>query len=186
MTKSPQQLQELYAGIVAPRSYQGSVGVDRTINKYARISAQYMTNRGAHLTRTLNINTPVNGVIPYGNSRLAARLTESNGFSRTNQFIMSPNMNYKKIFLFGFYVLLARQGRQRRRAGRRLQSESGVGPVHVMPMCGNRAVIGTNIPLPWQIQHQPVPDHEQRDALQHHDRHRFEWRRRGGGAAIAG
>ena len=31
-----------------------------------------MTNRGVHLSRTLNINTPLDGVYPFGNSDLAA------------------------------------------------------------------------------------------------------------------
>ncbi|HTB13456.1 MAG TPA: hypothetical protein VK752_17865 [Bryobacteraceae bacterium] len=77
--------------------------MDRTINKYARISARYLTNRGVHLTRTLNINTSVDGVYPYSDSTLR-ELSESNGFSRTNQFIVSPTVNYKKFFLFGFYA----------------------------------------------------------------------------------
>ncbi len=153
LTKSPQQLQELYAEIVAPRSYQGSIGVDRQINKYARISAQYMTNRGAHLTRSLNINAPINGTYPFGDSTLR-QLTEANGLSRTNQFVMSPSVNYKKFFLFGFYSYAH---------GRSDNEGAPADPYNLKAEWGpstfadvrHRAVIGTNIPLPWQISISP-------------------------------
>jgi hypothetical protein len=153
LNKSPQQLQELYAGIVAPRSYQGSVSVDRTINKYARISAQYLTNRGAHLTRSLNINTPINGVYPYGNSGLI-QLTESNGFSRTNQFIMSPNVNYKKMFLFGFYSYSHGKDDNEGAPANPYNLKAEWGPSTFADV-RHRAVIGTNIPLLWQISISP-------------------------------
>lgn len=153
LTKSPQQLQELYAGIVAPRSYQGSIGVDRTINKYARISAQYMTNRGVHLTRTLNINTPIDGIYPYGDPTLR-ELTESNGFSRTNQFIMSPSVNYKKFFLFGFYAYSHGKDDNEGAPADPYNLKAEWGPSTFADV-RNRAVIGTNIPLPWQFSISP-------------------------------
>jgi hypothetical protein len=147
LTQSPQQLQELYAGIVAPRSYQGSIGVDRQINKYARISAQYLTSRGAHLTRTLNINTPINGVFPYGNPTLL-ELAESNGFSRTNQFILSPNVSYKKLFLFGFYSYSVGKDDNEGAPANPYNLKEEWGP-STFANVHNRGVIGTNIPLPY-------------------------------------
>ncbi len=153
LTKSPQQLQELYAGIVAPRSYQGSISVDRTINKYARISAQYLTNRGAHLTRALNINAPVNGLYPFGDSTLR-ELTEANGLSRTNQFIMSPNVNYKKFFLFGFYSYAHGKDDNEGAPANPYNLRAEWGPSTFADV-RHRAVIGTNIPLPYQISISP-------------------------------
>jgi hypothetical protein len=153
LTKSPQQLQELYAGIVAPRSYQGSIAVDRTINKYARITAQYMTNRGVHLTRTLNINTPLDGVFPFGDSTLR-ELTESNGFSRTNQLILSPNVSYKKFFLFGFYALSYGMDDNEGAPANPYNLRAEWGPSTYADV-RNRAVIGTSLPLPWQISISP-------------------------------
>jgi hypothetical protein len=153
LTKSPQQLQELYAGIVAPRSYQGSIAVDRTINKYARITAQYMTNRGVHLTRTLNINTPIDGVYPYGNSTLL-ELTESNGFSRTNQLIFSPNISYKKLFLFGFYALSYGMDDNEGAPANPYNLRAEWGP-STYGNVRNRVVIGTSLPLPWQLSISP-------------------------------
>lgn len=153
LTKSPQQLQELYAGIVAPRSYQGSISVDRTINKYARISAQYMTNRGAHLTRSLNINAPIGGIYPFGDSTLR-ELTEANGLSRTNQFIVSPNVNYKKFFLFGFYSFAHGSDDNEGAPANPYNLRAEWGPSTFADV-RHRAVIGTNIPLPYQISISP-------------------------------
>ncbi len=153
LTSSPQQLQLLYAGIVAPRSYQANVSVDRTINKYARISAQYMTNRGVHLTRSLNINAPVNGVYPYGDASLR-QLTEAVGFSKTNQFIVSPNVNYKKFFLFGFYSYAHGKDDNEGAPANVYNLKAEWGPSSFADV-RHRAVIGTNIPMPWQISLSP-------------------------------
>jgi hypothetical protein len=153
LNKSPQQLQELYAGIVAPRSYQGSIGVDRTINKYARVTAQYQINRGAHLTRALNINAPINGIYPFGDPTLR-ELTEANGLSRTNQLILSPNVNYKKFFLFGFYSYAHGKSDNEGSPADPYNLHAEWGPSSFADV-RHRAVVGTNIPLPWQISLSP-------------------------------
>jgi hypothetical protein len=102
--KQPQSLQLLYSGIDAPRTYQANIGIDRQINKYIKISTNYITSRGVHLLRSRDINAPLNGVYPFSDTE-PRFLTESDGFSRTNQLFISPNVNYKKLFLFGFYSL---------------------------------------------------------------------------------
>jgi len=153
LARSPQQLQILYEGIVAPRSYQASIGVDRTINKYVRVSAQYVANRGVHLTRTVNINTPINGVYPYGDSTLLD-LNESNGFSRQNQLFVSPNVNYKKFFLFGFYAYSHGNDDNEGTPNNPYNLRAEWGPSTFADV-RHRAVIGTNIPLPWQISLSP-------------------------------
>src|SRR5580698_5135979 len=153
LTQSPQQLQLLYAGIVAPRIYQGSIAVDRTINKYSRITAQYMANRGVHLSRSLNINTPIDGVYPYVNPTLL-ELSESNGFSRQDQLIISPNVNYKKFFLFGFYAYSHGKDDNEGAPANPYNLRQEWGPSTFADV-RNRAVIGTNIPLPYQISISP-------------------------------
>ena len=102
--RQAQQLQLVDSHFVAPRTYQASIGVDRQINKYARVSVTYLNSRGVHLLRQRNINTPINGVYPDGDNELRI-LNESTGFSRSNQVIVSPSLNYKKMFVFGFYAL---------------------------------------------------------------------------------
>ena len=103
-SQQPQQLQLISHGIQAPRTYQGSVGIERQINKSARISVNYITSRGVHLLRSRDINAPINGVYPFGDPEPRFQ-TESTGFSRTQQLFVNPNINYKKLTLFGFYAL---------------------------------------------------------------------------------
>jgi Carboxypeptidase regulatory-like domain len=153
LSKSPQQIQELYAGIVAPRSYQASLSVDRTINKYVRVSGQYLTNRGVHLTRSVNINTPINGVYPFGNPSLL-QLTEASGFSRTNQLILSPNVNYKKFFLFGFYSYSHGKDDNEGVPNNPYNLKAEWGPSTFADV-RHRGVIGTNIPLPYGVSLSP-------------------------------
>jgi hypothetical protein len=103
-SQQPQSLQYLASNAVAPRTYQANVGIDRQLNKYVKVSANYITSRGVHLLDTRDINAPINGIYPYGNNE-PRFLTETAGFSRTNQLFVSPNISYKKLFLFGFYSL---------------------------------------------------------------------------------
>ncbi len=100
----PQRLYGINTAYAAPRTYQASVSLERQISRSFRMSAQYINSRGAHLSRTVNVNAPVNGVYPYGDQQLRLD-TQSTGFSRTNQLIVAPNVNFKKVFLFGFYAL---------------------------------------------------------------------------------
>jgi hypothetical protein len=151
-SQQPQQLQILYSKIRAPRNYQLSAGIDRQVNKYFRFSTQYVENRGVHQQRLRNINTPIAGVFPFGDRQLR-ELTESTGFSRIHQFIFSPSVNYKKMFLFGFYGLSYGK------------DDNGVpaDPYNVRAEYGpssfgdvrHRAVIGTNLPLPRNISISP-------------------------------
>jgi hypothetical protein len=150
--QQPQQLQILYSKIRAPRNYQLSAGVDRQVNKYFRFSTQYVENRGVHQQRLRNINAPIAGVFPFGDLQLR-ELTESTGFSRIHQLIFSPSVNYKKMFLFGFYGLsYGRDDNGIPADPYNLRAEYGpssFGDVR------HRAVIGTNLPLPWNINISP-------------------------------
>ena len=103
-SKQPQQLSLLDSRLRSPRTYQLSAGVDRQINSALRLSVNYQDGRGVYLQRTRNINAPINGAYPYGDA-LLRNYTEDSGFSRTHQLMISPMVNYKKIFLFGFYAL---------------------------------------------------------------------------------
>jgi hypothetical protein len=100
----PQQVQILDSAMQAPQSWQGSVGADRQMNKAVRLSVNYSINRGVHIQRTRDINAPLNGVFPFGDSRIRL-LTEPTAFSRTQQITVTPTVNYKTLFLAGFYTL---------------------------------------------------------------------------------
>jgi hypothetical protein len=147
--RQAQQLQLVDSHFVAPRTYQATVGVDRQINKYARVSLTYLNSRGAHLLRQRNINTPINGVYPDGDNELRI-LSESTGFSRSNQLIVSPSMNYKGMFVFGFYALSY---------GSDDNEGEPANPYNIRPEWGpstfgdvrQRFLIGTSLPLPLRF-----------------------------------
>lgn len=149
----PQRLQLLDARLQAPRDYQASLGVERQINRYARFSVQYMTSRGVHLQRSRNINTPIDGVYPFGDRQLRL-LTETTGLSRSHQLFISPNINYKKFFLFGFYAL---------GYGRTDSEGYPADPYNLRAEWGpssfadvrHRLLLGTSLPLVWKFSISP-------------------------------
>ena len=100
----PQEIQLIDAHLQSPQIWQSSVGADRQINRFLRISANYTESRGIHLQLSRDINAPINGVFPFGDEQIRL-LTESTGFSRTHQLSITPSVNYKKIFLGGYYTL---------------------------------------------------------------------------------
>lgn len=152
-SRQPQSLQVLYSGIKAPRNYQANIGVDRQINKYARISVNYITSRGVHLLRSVDINAPVNGIYPYSDKQ-PRFLSESVGFSRTNQLFISPNVNYKKLFLFGFYALSYGRDDNEGQPANPYDLRAEWGPSTFADV-RHRGVIGTNIPLWWKLSISP-------------------------------
>ncbi len=100
----PQQVQIVDSNIEASRNYQSSIGVDQQISKSVRMSVNYVESRSTHLQRTRDINAPVNGAFPFNDSQIRL-LTEGTGFSRNHQLNISPSINYKKMFLAGYYTL---------------------------------------------------------------------------------
>jgi hypothetical protein len=103
-SRQPQLLQPVFAGIRAPRTYQSNLGIERELNKYAKLSVNWIETRGAHLRDSRNINTPIEGGYPFGDPSIRL-LTESAGLSRARQVIVNVNVNYKKLALFGYYAL---------------------------------------------------------------------------------
>ena len=149
----PQQIQSLYAGIKAPRNYQGSVGVDRQINSHFRINATYMESRGVHLERSVNINTPIDGVYPYGDPDIRL-LTESVGFSRTHMLFVSPNLNVGKIFLFGFYSLSYGMDDSEGAPANPYDLRAEWGPSSYADI-RHRLLLGSSLPLPLKFSISP-------------------------------
>ncbi len=147
--KQAQRLQPLYSGVRAPRQWQANVGVDRQVNKYLRVSGNYVTSRGIHLLNTRNINTPINGVYPFRDN-VIRNLTESAGLSRTHQFMFSPNLNYKKLFLFGFYSLSYGKSNAEGQPADPYNLRAEWGPSSFADV-RHRAIVGTNVPLPWKV-----------------------------------
>ena len=144
-----QQLQSVFGGMLAGRSYQANFGVDRQINQYARVSVNYVTNRGVHLLRSRNINAPLNGVYPYGDQAIRL-LTEDDGFSRSNMLMVMPNVNYKKLFLFGFYVVSYGKDDNEGQPANPYNLRAEWGPSSFADV-RQRFVTGTGLPLPFKF-----------------------------------
>ncbi len=145
----PQQLRLLDASTVAPRTYQASVGVDHQVNRSFRIGVQYVNMRGVHLERSVNINAPAGGVYPFGDQQIRL-LTETTGFSRAQMIIVSPNLNYKKIFLFGFYASSWGKDDNEGMPANPYNLRAEWGPSSFADV-RQRVVVGTNLPLPWRL-----------------------------------
>jgi hypothetical protein len=149
----PQQYKPLYLGIEAPRTYQVSIGLERQINKYVRLSGQYVESRGVHLSNSRNINVPVNGIYPFGDAALRI-LSESSGLSRTHQLFFSPNVNYKKMFLFGFYSYSHGKDNNEGSPADPNNLKAEWGPSSFADV-RHRFVLGTSVPLPLKVSVSP-------------------------------
>ena len=150
-TLAPQTLQLLAPDFKAPRTYQANIGVDRQINSHVRLSANYINSRGVHLLRQTDANAPLPGTntYPYGDDTVRI-LTESVGFSRTSQLFINPTVNYKKLFLFGFYALSYGKDDNEGMPADPYNLRAEWGPSSFGDV-RHRAVLGTGIPLPWKI-----------------------------------
>ena len=151
----PQTLQLLARDLKAPRTYQANIGVDRQINRYFRLSANYIASRGVHLLRQTDANAPYPGtdIYPYTDNTVRL-LTESVGFSRTSQFFINPTVNYKRLFMFGFYALSYGKDDNEGLPADPYNLRAEWGPSSFGDV-RHRAVLGTGIPLPWKISATP-------------------------------
>jgi hypothetical protein len=149
----PQQISLLDPAARAPRNYQATASLERQLNKYAKLSASYIESRGVHLSRQLNANTPLDGIYPYSDGQVRL-LTETTGFSRTHQLIVSPNINYKKVFLFGFYSLSYGQSDAEGMPANPYNLKSEWGPSSFADV-RHRFLMGTNIPMPFRFSISP-------------------------------
>jgi hypothetical protein len=151
--QQPQSLFFVDSSIRAPQNYQANIGVDRQINQYARLSLNYIASRGVHLERQRNINALVNGQYPYGQSEVRT-LAESTGFSRGHQLMVSPNINYKGLFLFGFYSLSYGRSDAEGQPADPYNLRAEWGPSSFADV-RHRFLVGTNIPLPLKVSISP-------------------------------
>ena len=149
----PQQIQLVAGDIRAPRNYQTSIGVDRQINRYARVSVTYINSRGVHLENSRNINAPIDGIYPFGSPGVR-EYTESAGLSRVNQVIVNPNVNYKKLFLFGFYALSYGKDNNEGQPANPYNLQAEWGPSTFADV-RHRMVVGTSLPLLFKFSLSP-------------------------------
>jgi len=102
--EQPQELQPVAAGFAAPRLYQSSVGIERQLNARSHVSLTEIESRGVHLANQRNINTPIDGIFPFGDPAVRL-LAESSGVSRQHQLVANTSTQWRRLFLFGFYAL---------------------------------------------------------------------------------
>ena len=102
--QQPQELQPVAAGLVAPRLYQASAGIERQFHRKSRVTLTGIESRGVHLPNSRNIDTPVDGVYPFGDQSMRL-LTESSGLSWQRQLVANGTVQWRGVYLFGFYAL---------------------------------------------------------------------------------
>ena len=147
--QQPQTIDLLSKNFRTPETFQANIGLERQINSHARISVNYIGTRGVHLTNTRDINAPIDGMYPYGDPQIRM-LTESAGVMRMNQLLISPNINYKGLFLFGFYNLSYGRDDNEGQPANPYNLRAEWGPSTFADI-RHRGVVGTNIPLLWKV-----------------------------------
>ena len=148
-SRQPQQLRPVFAGIRAPRMVQASVGMERQLSKYAKLSVNWIHTRGTHLLDLRNINTPIAGSYPFGD-RSIRLLTESSGVSRVNQVVVSSNVNYKKVVLFGYYSLSYAKDNNEGLPADPYNLQAEWGPSS-WGDTRHRVALGGSVPLKWKV-----------------------------------
>ncbi len=147
--QQPQQLRPVYADIRVPRLYQSNLGIERQFSKYAKLSVNWIDTRGAHLLNSRNINTPIDGVYPFADPSIRL-ITESAGFSRVNQVVANTTVNYRKMFLFGYYALSYAKDNNEGLPADPYNLQAEWGPASWGDV-RHRAAFGANVPLKWKI-----------------------------------
>lgn len=148
-SRQPQLLQPVFVGIRAPRSYQLNVGIERELNKYAKVSVNWIDTRGAHLLDSRNVNTPISGSYPFSDPSIRL-LTESAGFSRVKQVVVNLNANYKKVVLFGYYALSYAQDDNEGLPADPYNLRAEWGPAS-WGDTRHRTALGGSVPLKWKF-----------------------------------
>jgi hypothetical protein len=110
-------------------------------------------SRGVHLPRSVNINAPIDGVYPYGDSSQRL-LTESVGFSRSHMLFISPNVSIGKMFLFGFYGLSYGKDDNEGSPANPYNLSAEWGPSSFADI-RHRLLLGSSLPLPLKFSISP-------------------------------
>ena len=104
-------------GLVAPRVYQTTVGIERQLPKNITTSLAYVVSRGVHQLMTRNINAPLpgtyifgdptSGVYPFGNANPLDQY-ESGGLFKQSQIMLNVNARVNAKFSLSGYYMWAR------------------------------------------------------------------------------
>src|SRR5215475_7602178 len=104
--QSPQTIQSLAPNMRAPELIFTSGGVDRQINKYLKVSANFNILHAIRFVRNRDINAPLpdTDIFPFGDHTVRM-MTETSGLAAQRQLNINPTFNYKKISIFPNYNL---------------------------------------------------------------------------------
>lgn len=103
---TPQNTYRLADDIRSPYNIQTNIGIERQLPFKFTVSANYINTRGLNQLRVRNINAPLDGVRPFGNSAGNIFQYESSGQFTQNQLLVSVRNNFSsKVSLFGVYIL---------------------------------------------------------------------------------
>ena len=149
-----QAFQPASSSLVAGHTYQGSVGLERQLGSHAQLAVTYIYSRGVHLQNAGNLNTPINGVYPFGNKSIYVT-TQSSGLMRQNQLILSPNLNYNRLSLWGYYALSYGMDNNEGLPENPYDLSAEWGPSTYGDV-RNRAVLGSSVTLPKGFTVSPV------------------------------
>jgi len=90
----PPSIVRAHPDLVLPYTRRATVGVDRTLTKWARMRATYSHNVGHNLFRSRDLNAPVGGVRPDATLRNIT-LLESTARSQTRALEVNVMLNYR-------------------------------------------------------------------------------------------
>lgn len=104
--------------LVAPRTYQSMVSLERQVAKNVTLSATYINSRGVHELRTRNINAPLpgtyvfgdptSGVYPLGADHDPVDQYESSGLFKQTQLVVNASARLNAKFSLSGYYMWAR------------------------------------------------------------------------------
>ncbi|HZH89340.1 MAG TPA: carboxypeptidase regulatory-like domain-containing protein [Pyrinomonadaceae bacterium] len=102
----PQTTRVVATDLQSPYTIQSTASVERLLPGRVTVTASFVNTRTLHLLRTRNINAPVGGVRPLGDTRGNVFQYESSGILNQNQLIVNANTRFNPNFsIFANYTL---------------------------------------------------------------------------------
>lgn len=154
----PQTTRRVAPNIDAPYTIQSAFSVERLLPGKITATVNYINTRSLHLLRLRNINAPLNGVRPLGDTAGNIFEYESSGILNQNQLIVSANTRFNpKFTLFSNYTL-SKTNSDTDGAGSfpadnyNLRQEYGRASIDVR----HRFFFGGSFTMPWNLRLNPL------------------------------
>ncbi|HEV7905195.1 MAG TPA: carboxypeptidase regulatory-like domain-containing protein [Pyrinomonadaceae bacterium] len=154
----PQTTRIVASDLQAPYTIQSTASVERLLPGRVTMTASYVNTRTLHLLRTRNINAPIAGVRPLGESRGNVYQYESSAVLNQNQLLVNANTRFNPNFSIFANYTYGRANSNADGAGSfpadnyDLSSEYGRSSLDVR----HRFFLGGSISAPWGIRLNPL------------------------------